>query len=176
MIETDLTCKQIIDEMLFNCLKCSLNFDDVKLLKTHYWKVHISSNEMFLANNKLNEKHNETASDKSNGLTNGKKRINKSEIVSKRSKKIKVEKNDNDTDQDEEMSETVEDETSKDPHDILLNLLDNMNDDDFKYYSLEKTINESDIFERSTKLRPHECNKRTVLSFFFLITYLFNFI
>lgn len=34
-------------EKKFNCVKCSIKLKDVKLLKMHFWQVHISKNEIF---------------------------------------------------------------------------------------------------------------------------------
>ena len=35
----------------FNCTKCHVKLTDVKLLKVHYWKVHISKNDIVDVNN-----------------------------------------------------------------------------------------------------------------------------
>lgn len=147
----------------FNCIKCSIKLKDVKLLKTHFWKVHITKNEVFKANDQLSNKIIQSGKDQDVSIN--KPSVLKSkpksdtadeELFRKKRVCISAKKKSNITNENlPEENEIKNPEVGidlKDPEtDKLIEKLESLTDEELKSFNLED-IDENQIFERAKSL------------------------
>ena len=159
-------------EKQFNCIKCCVKLKDVKLLKTHFWQVHISNNEINKAKlfvpgqsienltptvtksgtkkRKINEGSSKKGAKKRLSLFDSKDKENQSEH----------EDQEEEEDEDEENKNVKKSSKAKKQSDEqkLISKLENLTDDEIKMFNLTKDIDEyqlHDKFKLLEKEKPY---------------------
>ena len=162
----------------FNCVKCSIPLQDIKLLKKHFWKVHISKNEIVQhlsdrANqNKAVKRHSlpENASFKS--VSNPRKRKltadshepRKSKKKSTKLSNISLPANSNKYESSDESSD-AEESAEPSEYDKTMEKLNSIEPKDIASFSLADDIDEEKLIQKyRIKYGSKVCNKCKCLS------------
>jgi hypothetical protein len=140
----------------FGCKKCCVKLRDVKLLKSHYWKVHISKKDIINAEHLIFTVKNEEEQDVS--LTKQKRKLienDSNKIQSKKTKtltnNLKKNKLDNvsvNNDTNTSLNDSNESYQNQSYSDEKINILDELSNEDLKYFNLSNSINETDLIKR----------------------------
>ncbi|CAF0703869.1 unnamed protein product [Brachionus calyciflorus] len=145
-VKTDNSDESLLKK--FKCCKCFVRLEDVKTLKSHIWKAHLSKTE----------NSTKIALDKKELTV--KKTINrkteKSDENAKKKRKLdyKLEKSVGD-------SEEVVDE-SKSETDVMIEKINKMSQEDYKLFNFEN-IDETKLLERAMSIFPKSYDKATEL-------------
>jgi hypothetical protein len=107
---------------VFGCRKCYVKLKDVKLLKSHFWKVHITKNDI------------------SNALSSSLKKNDKNEDD--------YFNDENDSLNNSQQTQSCNDQSYSKKK---INLLDSLSSEDFKYFNLTNSIDEADLAKSAEK-------------------------
>ena len=172
----------------FNCVKCSIPLQDIKLLKKHFWKVHIAKNEIF---QHLSDKANQHKAVKRQslpentsfkGLSNPRKRKLTADSHEPRNAKKKSTKlsdvslpvNSSKYESSDESS-FAEESTEPSEYDKTMEKLNSIEPKDIATFSLADDIDEDKLIQKyRLKYGSSLCNKCKFLlianAFFFIIS------
>lgn len=158
----------------FKCIQCSVKLKDVKLLKNHFWKVHISQNEIF---NDIKEtekyivKPSVLAEKENHSKSSMKRKLNSSQ--NKCYKKRLNQGSENESSLDDSLSDTLNDiDSSQDTSYIdSVEKINKLTEDEIATFNLS-SIDETKFIE---KFRPFDdladFNKRNYFKISFTIHY-----
>jgi hypothetical protein len=147
----------------FGCVKCSVKLQDVKLLKNHYWKVHIRQKDIEVAENELFKiKYKSDATTKNNGKQ--KRKINnqskqtvakKTKTAAKENTSLANQSKDGETrSQDSEENKQIDSDTDSDDETSeyskkKIRRIESLPKEEIKFFNLSKDIVESDLVEKA---------------------------
>lgn len=142
----------------FGCKKCCVKLKDVKLLKIHFWKVHISKKDIVNAEkiNQFNpienkdEKNVETKQKRKLKETDNKTETKKSKTLTNSAKLNEKLENEIVNNHNSSLNESAESQSSCNLSysDEKINNLDTLSSEDFKYFNLASSIDEADLVKK----------------------------
>jgi hypothetical protein len=150
-----------------NCPKCFLQLIDVKLLKSHYWRVHISEKDVQNAEYHLDKEDLTPPVRTSSYIKNDDENQNAmsqgaDDDLDQTSARTITNQDDSDVSMDQGEYENDDD------YEQIQSTLEKLNQDEIKYFNLDKDINEQLVSERVQKLYSNKAiiKRKSILIFF----------